>query len=480
MTMNKFLLFLTVCVISACAPTPTKFGASGGTASPIIPASWTVPAWFIDPANSSGTASDNNNCTTSATACLTWHEINDHRWGCQGSPTVCPRLQQNTAIEFLSSQTNDNDPVYFFPAIEAGAVIQIFGPLGATQQVASGVLSNVTAKNRATPQLLLAQSGATAPQQLVVNSTHPSLAWTYKLSSGSIYSMTEPSTAVTLPTSVCGTPVDTWTNGDSVVVYQPVTVNIPSIGATWSEASGTLTNSIIFLHNINVGHLSGSLTRFTNSILGNGQLLESSATNLITPAGGRSSFSGVTYCNVSMSQGFRAVSPGFAFVFNGGSFDTAGTDSFLSNSYITNDAIIGGNVFISPGLSRRAGSATTISGGGPAYVETSKTLAVETAFDGTGGIWWGPGTINIIGTGRFSYTSTAATNLLVGALQLNGGTTGNSLFTLANVDTICGGITVNKANLDTVASATCATTGFGGLAFNPVGGEFVATSTIGF
>ena len=91
--MKKFLLFLAVCVVSSCTPTPTKFGASGGTASPIIPASWTVPCVVYRSGNSSGTASDSNNCTTSATACLTWHQINDARWGCQGSPSVCPRTE---------------------------------------------------------------------------------------------------------------------------------------------------------------------------------------------------------------------------------------------------------------------------------------------------------------------------------------------------------------------------------------------------
>ena len=461
--MRKFVLFLAICVIAACnstsPPTIHTFGAAGGTTSPIIPASWTTPAWFIDPANSSGTASDSNNCTAAGTPCLTWHEINDHRWGCIGSPKGCPRLRQNTAIEFLSSGSNDSDPVYFYPTIENAAVVKVFGPLGASQQVASGTLSNVTAKNRSTPQLLLAQSGATAVGQLVVNTNgaHPSRAWTYALSSGSIYKMTQPVTAASVP-GACGTEVDTWANTDTVVVYAPVLENLVDVSAVFEEYNGGFTNNFVYIYNIGILDPAS----FDTLHISNASLYESVSQRAIRLDGNP----GFTYslCNNEIAQNFSGGSISGQTVLDAGAIGLNAQNNVVLNVKFQDDIILASSSVFQPG--------TGFDSGVNVYVETSKILAVDGLLAGTGGIWWGPGTINVRGTGRFVYSSPASTNLLVGVLQLNGGTTGHSLFTSSNVDTPCGGITVNKSNLDAAASATCATTGFGGLAFNPGGGSF--------
>lgn len=467
--MKKLLILLSVLVAASCSkPQAHTFGASGGTASPIIPASWAVPAWFVDPANVSTTASDSNNCTSISTPCLTWQEINVHRWGCGGSPAQCPRLRQNTAIEFISSASNNSDPVYFNPTIEAGAIIQIFGPLGAAQQVATGVLSNVTAKNRATPQLLLAQSGATAPGQFVVNSTHPSNAWTYKLSSGSIYSMTEPSVAAVVPSFSCGTPVDTWTNGDSVTVYQPVAVNISSISATFDQGSGAGSNTVVYVYNVSIFDPG----TFNTAYLYNSTMFESSSSRYVAYG---EPYNGATFCNSEFLDGVQATSDTLPTTFNAGAVDYGATFTAwaVSNTSFNNDVILRGDILVRASGSK-SGPAPFGSGGGPAYLDTSTVFTVAGAFLGTGGIWWGPGTINVNSSGRFNYTSPAATNLIVTTLQLNGGTTGHTVNTAANVDVPCGGITVNKANLDAANTAVCASTGFGGLAFNPGGASFIA------
>ena len=332
--MKRFLMFLAVCVIASCTSTPTKFGASGGTASPIIPASWTVPAWFIDPTNSSGTASDTNNCTTSATACLTWQEVNVHRWGCGGIPTACPRLRQNTAIEFLSSHVDDTDPVYFNPSVEGG-IVTVFGPLGVAQQVASGVLSNVTAKNRSTPQLLLAQSGATAPGQFVVNSTHPSRAWTYKLSSGSIYSMTEPAVAATVPsTTPCGAGVDTWANGDSVIVYQPVAVDLVQIHPVLEHLNGGFTNSGLYIQNLAVLAPSS----FDQVAIGFTQFVESYSQRFLAVDGGFTALA-LNLCNSVEKQGLRNTQTTVPITINAGAAGVGSTNSVEFTSLV-NDVIV--------------------------------------------------------------------------------------------------------------------------------------------
>lgn len=440
----------------------------GITANRYIPNSWQVPAWFIDPANSTGCASDSNNgtsatCSGAAGPLLTWHHLNDELWGCESAAGGgCPRLQQSTTITFLSSHPDATDPVYFYPAIENQAVVQLVGALGSAQQIATGVLSNVTAKNRSTPQLLLAQSGATAVNQLVVNATHASRAWTYKLSSGSIYSMTEPSVAVTIPGG-CGAGVDTWANGDTVTVYQPVSVNIVDVGAKTEQLSGANSNYVVYLYNLNI-YGPGS---FDNAFLSNVYAMEMSTARYVTLFG--SAQFGLNECNSVFNNGVRTAYSSVSATFNGGALGSSGQNTVLSNSNLVNDVIVGGGTSI-------GGITNLVPASGPAYIDTGKVLTVLSAFNGSAGIWWGPGTINVAGGGRFLYASTATANLLVGALQLNGGTTGNSVFTSSNVDTVCGGITVNKANLDAAASATCASTGFGGLAYNLGGGAFAVSA----
>jgi hypothetical protein len=462
--MKKLLLLLAILTVWSCTPQARTFGASGGTASPIIPASWTVAAWFIDPANSSGTASDSNNCTSSATPCLTWHQVNDVRWGCQGSPAACPRFQQSTAIEFMSSQADNTDPVYFYPAAERGSTIQIFGPLGAAQQIATGVLSNVTAKNRATPQLLLAQSGATAIHQLVVNTTHASRAWTYLLSSGSIYKMTQPEAPITVPGG-CGAEVDTWTNGDSVTVYAPVQVNISSTNYIQNDFNGGFNNNQIYLYNISVNDFgaSGINSQLTGSI--------ASESLVVRGFGVGGPFDAVTTSNCN-SFFVNAVN---AFSTRGGNISfSAGAllgVSTLSNVALSGDVISAGTSSLSGTIRGGASSSTGV------YIESAKILSLTGSVSGVSTIWWGPGTLNVSGSGRLQYTANAATNLLVTTLQLNGVSTGHSINTAANVDTPCGGISLTAANLDTAVSATCATTGFGGLAFNP-GGASITTGAL--
>src|SRR5579875_1013792 len=83
-----------------------KMVLAASSSSPIIPASWTVPNWYIDPSNSTGCASDSNSGTSSTCGAAgsgigplaTWGELQVHRWGCQGGGQVCPRLQQTTTI----------------------------------------------------------------------------------------------------------------------------------------------------------------------------------------------------------------------------------------------------------------------------------------------------------------------------------------------------------------------------------------------
>lgn len=114
--------------VSHKPPQPHTFGATG--VQPVLNPNWAVTAWFVDFQNSTGCASDTNSCTSATCGsagsgigpCATWHQINDIRWGCLGSPRGCPRFI-TTAHFFtdLSSVNADTDPRYVYPALEDGA-----------------------------------------------------------------------------------------------------------------------------------------------------------------------------------------------------------------------------------------------------------------------------------------------------------------------------------------------------------------------
>jgi hypothetical protein len=236
---------------------PPVMAAIAGT--PSIPASWTVPAWFIDPTNSSTHASDSNNCTTSSTPCLTWHQINDQRWGCIGNANECPRLRQNTTITWMSSQSDNTDPVYYRPSSENQSYVIMQGTLGSGQQVATGVLGTVTAKNRSTPQLLTAvlPAGTYAAGELIQNATHSSEARLYALVSGTTWKISQPLVPVVITNPYFNSPftpveVNNWTAGDTVTIYSPVNVNIVDFSPVWADYNQTGFNNQPSLYALNV------------------------------------------------------------------------------------------------------------------------------------------------------------------------------------------------------------------------------------
>ena len=107
----------------------------------------TQPAWFVDPANASGLASDNNTGLTAAKPLLTFKEI-VRRWG-----SSSPALAQDTTITFLSSQPDlgVNDPINITPQLTGAGASLFF--VGGLTQVATDHITTYTARNRATGTL---------------------------------------------------------------------------------------------------------------------------------------------------------------------------------------------------------------------------------------------------------------------------------------------------------------------------------------
>ena len=132
---------------------------------------------------------------------------------------------------------------------QAGFIVQ-----GTISTVQATTLWAVTAKNRTSNQALLATFTASAgitAGMLVVNTTHPSVAWTYKNISGSQWMMTQPGTAAAESTPTlenCLNPgeVDTWAPTDAVVVSSVPVANFASASAViQGENASTFSNGLI-------------------------------------------------------------------------------------------------------------------------------------------------------------------------------------------------------------------------------------------
>jgi len=246
--MKKFIVLLGLLLI-ACAhdrsiTSSTALGAfTPGQVGPfVIPASWKQTAWFIDNANSTGCASDNNrtcsssSCTSGDGPCLTYGSIAT-RWG-----TYYPKLQQATVVTVIGNMAS-SDIIYAGPAVE-GTSSLLSVSCALPTPTWTGTLGTVTAKNRTTAQLTTAviTAAGVAANQLIINTTHPSYNWT-KSNSGTTWTVSEPISGCSAPATSCAPAESDWTNatnnGDTVAGY-----TLPNIYMV--AANPTTNNSINF------------------------------------------------------------------------------------------------------------------------------------------------------------------------------------------------------------------------------------------
>jgi hypothetical protein len=118
---------------------------SNGSAGP-SPVFLTQAAWFIDPQNVSGFASDANNGATAITPLLTYQEAYERVFG-QGPGAV---LRQNTTVTWLSAPTGLADPINVNVGV-AGGFTLTFQAAAPTTRI-TGTFTGVTGINPATNQ----------------------------------------------------------------------------------------------------------------------------------------------------------------------------------------------------------------------------------------------------------------------------------------------------------------------------------------
>ena len=434
----------------------------GATTQPIIPPSWTVPNWYIDPANSATCASDTNSGTAatctggcSGSTCpsgigplVTYGELAVHRWG-----TSAPRLRQNTTILFLSSQSANTDPVILSPSIENGAYVVLQGAFGSAQQVASGTLAGTVPRNRATPQLqqeTLAAGLAAGELLQNTNTTHSAFAWLYANPSGNNWTLSQPLTPHVLPDTVLApTEVTTFANLDAYVVYAPVKVMVSQFTPIATGVQSAFKPSG-FLYHLNVFAPGGST--YGTLVIGQGVgMYESSTTTVGISSTGASSLTVVqglsnSYSDTEIgitSDGPQEVSGAYGGVLTGYDINLASHASLLDG-----DVII--NTFV---------NYTTDAQLGTVYVDTTGPLTLfgtgNVMIGSAGTIVWGPGTLN--NAGRLTYPSGAtggATTFPIAAISLNAQAKGCIAQPGAGAIGACNTAAGTGANLDSANGAT--------------------------
>jgi hypothetical protein len=479
-TTAKIIAAASVLATAAAVLVRSMSGVQAVTRAPTNPIDWTVPAWFIDPSNSSGVANDGNSCKTSLAPCLHYYEI-DARWGCTGHPTGCPVLNQNTTITWMSSTSKFNDPVIFRPAIgvvnanDAGATT---GPTiilqGTTTSGSASTFTLTTAKNRATNARFAGtfSPAISSSKMLLQNTTHPSLGW---IATGS--QLSQPMTAVTIttggiPTSP-GSEVDTWATNDSITPITLPSVWITEVNPVPSGLSGEGVISIYRL-DISENASAGVQPGDDRMVLGSAvQIHESVIEKQIFSVQASQSFlwnSAPTIDNSSVFGGFVGgqLAPLISGSDNGQFLITAGQIQSQSLAFAGTGNVMFNGVWLDDDVYLRSGD--TIGFTNHNFIGTAQFESTAIVYNGildlvtyhlTGSniIFGGTGSTRIdVGRGQFLIPSGAsgAANAIHtgGAPRIQGGTLACLGLPGAGGITIACNKTISQANIDTDMGAT--------------------------
>jgi len=445
------------------SPFPLLSSATPGGLIPPSNGSWSAGTIFIDPLGVLATSSDGNDGRTRATALRTWRQY------IQLLGTLTPYLQVNTTVTFLSSPNPANpDPVVCTPIVgPAQYVLQGDTPT----LVNTIVLAAVTAKNRAagTNSALQANLGASgAVGQLLINTTRGnSVAWVEKSLGGNVFQLSQPMTPQTPAAGFVNPPteVDTWANGDSVQLTQPIAINLSVFRPTLQEFSTVLQPNYPALFQCNVAdpNLFGSpcfVGQFT--LLGQCGFTRFM---IYDPSTETLNF------NCLCQAGQVVLGGGVEFLGGGISGVGAGGVNILCGGVIIDaDYIVGAPMTLSGSSIGNVAVAATI---GTLFLDANLTIESGTVqlslADYNVGVLYGSAGHNVflLGnsrlanvTGHTFVQAFTAPALVAPGIVLNGNSTASS-HTGASPDVLNSGISTTPAHLDSAAGVA----GFGGTAF---------------
>jgi len=450
------------------------------------PGSQLQATWFIDPSNSTGNASDFNSGIDAAHPVLTYQSGVAKKWN-----TYSPVLNQNTTLTWLSSQPAGNpagDPVIFTPIIGAtapngpGAFVLVEGTLGPAQQLFAGSLASVTPKNRAAAQLLQADLGFAAPIGSIVQNTtggKTSFASVYKNISGTVFALAQPLAPQTTPAAFPPVEVDTWANGDTFVLYQPVFVDLLKVDASLI-ATFLPPNFPDQLQIQNIRSSAGTPVGEGNTTVGTNIAMVNVTCDTALCITAQPNDVGNFYIGVSALGGVYDGSQNFDGVWAGGFILSPFTGGTLIENLgwdVIIDATGGGDIELTAST---GGDELLLGTGGGAYITGSIFVASScrlTIIDGN--VVWGPGGLSGLGSSHTFYNNTAVATFLqtgttatepVGApLALNFQTSAVTFDPTTGLWSTL--IPITAANLDLAKTSG----GFGGLAAT-AGGASISTN----
>ncbi len=429
--------------------------------------------WYIDPANSSGVASDSNSGVDASHPVLSYNGGIVAKWG-----TNSPTLRQDTTLTWMSSQSSGGtDPIVLNPicglkdASTDGAIISI---VGQTTLVHSGTLGTVTAKSRATGQLLQVdlQYSPTlvAGRSLLVKNTTAgkiSFAWLYPPSGdGHTWNLSQPLAPIALPLGEIPTinEIDTWSIGDTYELYDLPHVNLVQCEPLGAALNGTLSYPAP-VQMLNVGVYAGNElnsdgTTLLDNVTLNACFFDTTITGNFTTGGDL--VTNIFNCYLAGSVTTRNEQT----TMSGGILLSPIVGSYSDWSYDYDCILdnVGGITIGLPTFGQGIGTVFL----GLVYLKGSFNYIVgqDVSAHGHisgGNIWWGPGTVDVASNARLVYSSGSATVIFLqaGGLQINGQTTASTYNNSTGVWTA--NIALTPANLDDAGQ-------FNGLALRPGGG----------
>ena len=405
--------------------------------------SWDVAAWFVDPSNATGRASNDNDGLTATTPLLTFAEI-VRRWG-----TGSPVLRQDTTIFQLSDQPDFTDPVNF-PVAMVVAPTNGVGTLtmkGTLTQLAAGQFSAVIPKNRSAAlrwTITAAIDWAPFVNALVHDTDADAWFWVDSDLGGGSAIVSEPMQQGT-PTNI--TPAKVVIHAlDHFVVYKGSKVYLPLCTPTIATGFDSILWHLWILGPPPTGEIA----------IGSPQLIETRVDTFIVTQ----SLSGNLFTtNANMTEGIFAVDGTYI----GGIIKSQFSVGFGGEVLVDGDCLVDdftniqGNLAIGDAYFGQDLAIPNVSnlGGGSASVIVNNAYYDE--------IFWGPAALRVSAGGDFmvgvSHSTFAAALLNTGGMFLDGATTASSYNLTTGAWTP--GVTLNPAQLD----AAVAGGGFGGIAY---------------
>ena len=480
------------------------YGSGGGVRPPIVNPYWLQSAWAIDPANTTGCASNSNNCsqTTCGSAgsnqgpCLSWDEI------VAREATTAPVQPQSTAYSILSSQPNADHPIIFNPILVPvppdsnvhGATVSI---VCSTSVAASTTITALTAKVTSTNTRFLVTLGSAPTQVELIQDTTASnsIAWIGR--SATSHALSQPAAPVTLSTTGtnpgAGAENNAWAMSDTVnllslpsVVFAQV---VPTLAGMSGNGNVTIQHCLIDQTPPTPGQFSVQPGDDPFTVSPGVAVVESVLNRAIYVAPIAGPYN--TFASLLNDNFIGGVNVNSSYVSPGQSLGTtypplissgvigsqngvSGTGSVsINGAALINDvdlivgsgtnngvAYFGGYNYIGE-LHIEQGTTVKMLGGATFDAQTSGSY---------GGPVWGIGAIDAyLGTVLYSAATTAPTTFSLSTLRIQGGTTA-CCATIAAPSTLNCGVTLATANFD---GGTCSSSSLSNRAFLPGGGSWV-------